>query len=40
MAQYQHQGSVHLFRKKPESNWWVWVIGGIVILGLLSQCSG
>jgi hypothetical protein len=40
MAKYRHRGSVDVYQREPESNWWVWVIGGIVILAFLSQCSG
>jgi len=41
MARYRHEGSVDFYRKEPESNnWWVWVVGGIVLVALLSQCSG
>lgn len=40
MAKYRHEGSVDFYRKEPESNWWVWVVGGIVVLALLGQCSG
>lgn len=40
MEKYRYRGGVHLYQKETESNWWVWVIGGIVILAFLSQCSG
>ena len=40
MAKYQHQGTVQIFKREQESNWWVWVVGGVALLALLSQCTG
>jgi hypothetical protein len=38
MARYRHVANV--YRKEPENPWWLFVIGGIIILALLGQCAG
>tara|TARA_Y100000768_G_C23931915_1_gene660526 strand:- start:864 stop:983 length:120 start_codon:yes stop_codon:yes gene_type:complete len=38
MAKYEKVGEV--YRRKPNNNKWVWIVGVIIFLAIIGKCSG
>ncbi|KCZ61424.1 hypothetical protein HY36_16775 [Hyphomonas atlantica] len=36
MAKYEHDRSIHLFKKKKNDNGWMWAVGIVVFLIILA----
>lgn len=36
MPKYEHDKTVHLFKKKKDDNGWLWVVGIVVFLVILA----